>query len=541
MQQFECVLCGGTDIEKRDSIYYCNTCGCRYSEKEAKKLMDESTSNNSGAKKIPSSFSAGTISSNNSAVIDNNLLMARNALQAENYKEAEAYSTRVIESDGKNWEAWFIKGKSAGLQSTFYNMRIKEAANSFIKALDCCPKDKQLSLAEDCATQMIRMISGLLRFRLKDYCEFYRDRDDEDIKKMANVIDEINAISTTVVLSLMNTPQISIDTTKKFSTFMIPDDGSMIYAIVVKEIMKEAWDRVERRHRKIEHPDTDDIKRYAGDIISISGGIATFATAMGDNFSNGIRNKLIIDLYEQAIEISKKLIGLRAYSPTFAFGDIHYVSAEIGDTFSAQRNDYQRRISEIKRVAPAQIEAAAKKSTEDYWKAHSKEKEKLISEKEKLTAEKNSLEKTISELEKTKNDVPAKPYLNDISNRITAWMNQKNTVPGLSEKANIETHISDLQSKHSKLGIFKGKEKKEIEAQIEEARRRLPEVQRIIDYHIAAIDSQIAPLSVEKDRLQSIVSQQQAQIETGISPYREKLNKINARITEINEELTKPR
>lgn len=41
MKQLTCEMCGSTDLMKQDGIFVCQTCGCKYSVEEAKKLMIE--------------------------------------------------------------------------------------------------------------------------------------------------------------------------------------------------------------------------------------------------------------------------------------------------------------------------------------------------------------------------------------------------------------------------------------------------------------------------------------------------------------------
>ncbi|MDE5985293.1 MAG: hypothetical protein K2H13_08575 [Eubacterium sp.] len=43
MKQLTCEMCGSTDLMKQDGVFVCQTCGCKYSVEEAKKLMAEIT------------------------------------------------------------------------------------------------------------------------------------------------------------------------------------------------------------------------------------------------------------------------------------------------------------------------------------------------------------------------------------------------------------------------------------------------------------------------------------------------------------------
>ena len=120
MKKLTCEMCGSTELIKQDGVFVCQTCGCKYSIEEARKMMVEGTVEVTGTVKV-----------DNSAAIENYLDMARNALDASNNKEADDYCNRIIEMDVTNWEAWFIKGKSVGWQSTLGNIRIAETINAF--------------------------------------------------------------------------------------------------------------------------------------------------------------------------------------------------------------------------------------------------------------------------------------------------------------------------------------------------------------------------------------------------------------------------
>ena len=94
MKRLTCEMCGSTDLIKQDGVFVCQTCGCKYSIEEAKKMMVEGTVEVTGTVKV-----------DNSAAIENYLDMARNAIDAGNNKEADEYCNKIIEMDTANWEA----------------------------------------------------------------------------------------------------------------------------------------------------------------------------------------------------------------------------------------------------------------------------------------------------------------------------------------------------------------------------------------------------------------------------------------------------
>ncbi len=43
MKQLTCEVCGGNDLIKQDGVFVCQSCGCKYSADEVKKLMVQIT------------------------------------------------------------------------------------------------------------------------------------------------------------------------------------------------------------------------------------------------------------------------------------------------------------------------------------------------------------------------------------------------------------------------------------------------------------------------------------------------------------------
>lgn len=52
MKQLVCEMCGSTELMKQDGVFVCQTCGCKYSVEEAKKMMVEGTVEVAGIVKI---------------------------------------------------------------------------------------------------------------------------------------------------------------------------------------------------------------------------------------------------------------------------------------------------------------------------------------------------------------------------------------------------------------------------------------------------------------------------------------------------------
>lgn len=96
MKQLTCEMCGSTDLMKDGGVFVCQTCGCKYSVEEARKMMVEGTVD-----------VRGTVQVDNSAFVQKYLENARRAKQKEDWDETEKYYNMVEQNDPNNIEAIF--------------------------------------------------------------------------------------------------------------------------------------------------------------------------------------------------------------------------------------------------------------------------------------------------------------------------------------------------------------------------------------------------------------------------------------------------
>ena len=121
MKQLMCEMCCSTDILKQDGVFVCQACGCKYSVEEAERMM-----------------------------IDNFLLMAKSAYKGNNKAEAETFCNKILEIVPDHPQAWLIKGRAAGWQSTLVNIRLSEAINCFANAIACTDESEKDAIIEEC-------------------------------------------------------------------------------------------------------------------------------------------------------------------------------------------------------------------------------------------------------------------------------------------------------------------------------------------------------------------------------------------------------
>lgn len=420
MKQLTCEMCGSTDLIKQDGVFVCQTCGCKYSIEEAKKMMVEGTVE-----------VVGTVKVDNTAAIENYLDMARNALDASNYSEADNYCNRIIEMDIANWEAWFIKGKAVGWQSTLGNIRITETINAFSKAIENCPEEKKEKLGEDCKKELENLQAALLSARIRN---FKTHPSEHDISSLRS---DVQTILTTSVNFLIK------------AQIMIDPLGNIQYARIINNGICDAWQNVYKDYIGDEnHPSDFDLTRLISEGDILINALELALALCGDKDDNKDLNDLKIQIYKNLIHMQKEIKDGQSYEISFDGGWKHYKKSKcLTEQAKIIRQDkiseWQAKISQIKSIGAQKAAEAAQKRREKYWAEHGEERKQLEEEQKDLYLKKDSLSSQIDDL-----------------------LMQANSVPYLIEQQKKEAEISALAAKKESLGLFKGKEKQVIQDQI---------------------------------------------------------------------------
>ena len=184
-------------------------------------------------------------------------------------------------------------------------------------------------------------------------------------------------------------------------------------------------------------------------------------------------------------------------------------------------NEYRNKRVEI----PQQIIAKKRKKEEQerneritkYWEKHAEEKTKLEQEQNDLARQMDELKTQISAIEQ-KNAAALNQLREERDRRL----------PCEVEVSQQRDAIRKLEAQRAKCGIFKGKEKKEIQARLDnEERPKLESLKKIADdektIHHQKVDAQIAAIKEEGKEL------------------REEVAKLKKRSDEITAELTRDR
>ena len=165
MKQMVCEMCGGTDLIKQDGVFVFQTCGCKYSIEEEKKMMIEGNVDVSGS----------TVKVDTSDELKNLYELARRAKTDGNSENAEKYYSQIITKDPSSWEANFY--------TTYYqsmNCKIGEIGIAAARIVNCvdtvfklikdsvADADEQRKAVDEVATKCIS-ISTMLFNAYKNY------------------------------------------------------------------------------------------------------------------------------------------------------------------------------------------------------------------------------------------------------------------------------------------------------------------------------------------------------------------------------------
>lgn len=426
MKRLTCEMCGSTDLIKQDGVFVCQTCGCKYSIEEAKKMMLEGTVEVKGTVKI-----------DQTETLKNSLLMAQNSSKAQNYKEAEKYANRVIEIAPQNAEAWEIKGTAAAWQSTAANNRLPEAVIAWKKAMDFSNSKKEKvrlknEIRKECGKVFVAIVNlNILNFKKIESKSTYE-------LLIQNIFLGINAIN-----------ELTFTTAVSFS------DKAMLFNDVARKLLGVA-SATKPEYRLTER----NTEWYcAVMILEIAADLAC---------ENDLKEKIVRTL--DAMHYGKKRLE--------EFEELY-----TDDRISSQLQ-YFENLS-----ARNEIEEGKRQ----YWREHSEEKQNLEQELSQLSSN-----------------------LETVRENITNTQSAEKLKNAVKERDDYKNKISNTQNDYKKLGLFQGKQKKELRLQIEKYETHLNE-------------------------LSSVISEIEGVIEIEKAPLLKKETAALSRIAEINEELSKER
>lgn len=538
MKRLTCEMCGSTDFLKEDGVFVCQSCGCKYSVEEAKKMMVE------GVVEV-----TGTVSVDTSDAIKHNLELARTASASGNNTQAEERADEILSMNTNVWEAWFIKGYSANYESTYSNDRLAEALNCYKKAMDGLAENldsitcheiallgnmlKELILAPSSRISLYgkffertpneehtMMLTKLLPTQIDSIASLIHHmaalfKDAEDAFKIScqrEGVDESTALN---VLKKITSPELKVGELYFHSLLKL-----MPLAIQAQNSLKDRLksDSIFDYYGTDFHDFTREsnflaeIRIHAGNIISV------FQTALSFAIQPNVDD--VIRIYNRYAEAVNTLTGdkLNAAADPLNTADllIDHIIMELNFILSARtRRRYHNRYStggvtndgcilnesgkkmyeqqklDILKIKDqihkdAQQRAQQRREQEraeqaeanrKYWEDHPEEKKQLEAEINKAQEQINVLDSSIADIEKQMGQIEA---------RLTGG------VPSSEIYENALSRIETLQTERNNLGMFKIKEKKRLSELIDAEQERCAEIKKQMEIEIDERNQRIA-------------------------------------------------
>ena len=123
MKQLTCEMCGSTELVKQDGFFVCQTCGCKYSVEEAKKLMIEGTVE-----------VTGTVQIDRNNEIENKLKNAIQEFEARNLDVSYSLLSDILNIDPNNYQAIIYKALALGWQTSINDPKIAIVTREYQRA-----------------------------------------------------------------------------------------------------------------------------------------------------------------------------------------------------------------------------------------------------------------------------------------------------------------------------------------------------------------------------------------------------------------------
>lgn len=462
MKKIVCDLCECTEFTKEGGFFICQGCGTKYSLEEAKSMMKEVE----GSAPVSSGTPVASVllGNPNQQQLDNILVLATTAYEASNYKEAENYCNRAIELDVMAYKAWFLKAKAVGWSSKTGNLRIEEAAHSFCKAIDFAPVEEKEDVKKQSIEELKQLGLALASLRKNNFIRTIAADEVDGFSADMKVLIE----SLTVLLAHGN-------------AISMPEGYLESIANIMAEGAKSALANVKKVY---------------------DGKLGNFETKMDYT----LKLNTIRILYRKSIEIcdddeDSDLPRYKALRDLLNDGSymvmMYLVGGKIKAEFEQDKRECDNKIAELEKKLADKKATEARKAEEEkqarikaYWEAHADEKASLESEKKSLEDKKAKFTADFA----------------DLDNQITA-ATPSGKVPSEDETDKLKDQIRDLENQCAKLGMFAGKQKKQIGEEIASLSGRVDSLKSKIEEEKKArqaeADKKVAPLKEKKSELQS--------------------------------------
>lgn len=454
MKKLVCEMCGSSDLLKQDGVFVCQGCGCKYSVEEARKMMVEDGETGGPA---PAPAAGRAV---NQTQIDNYLSMAKSALEGSNNEEAENYANKIIEIDPLNWQAWSIKGTAAGWQTTGRNNRYGEGVVAWIKALTYVPEEERSRLRITVTVAAQEIGAAIVQMHGNHFVDYRSEDNKDDVLNAAKYVkDQLKILKEQTEVEVF-TDDFSTRLGRILNGAAVGGSNNADEEFGPEDINrgKYEWERyTQSSDRCLKLLEQAFELSYDDELnFTISKNYVAIATTTRDSCSY----KFVPNPYTDG-----------SYQVDYTFTDgakkIRTSSIETWQKRVSWFDPELRKIhlaAVLKQCEEGRIAFEEEAARAQYWSQHADEKAALEEERRTLTQQADQLEA----------DLAAEPVY--------------------GERDRKREQIDSLNQQKQALGLFKGKEKKAVQEQIDQAQGELDQIAARIGQMEEACSQKLRPL-----------------------------------------------
>lgn len=475
MKRLVCDMCEGTDFVKENGVFVCQGCGCKYSVEEARRMMSE-------APAAPAVQPGVEVQVSNAAQLENLLNLAQSSYDSKNYAQAEEFCNKVIAIDAQNFEAWKLKGMAVNYQITASNPRLLEVYNCLMTAYRVLDDKGKAQKRAQIMTQLRECFEGEIEFWLKQI-EVGRPTKDAVLRAYNSYIDCWNKMQSacedmglgllkSMYLSMIDNHFISCALTRAVSTWK----STVAYNYYREKYSGGRWTTESYR------PSDEIFSTF----VSEGSNLIKLMLYCEKAFNDQTRPEARKNVYSNMIFIHKELIGAQSWkrmvkTTTNGYGAVisrreYWADSKnlTQEAINLRRKDiaeYEQKLREIDNQIAAKAKEEARRKIEEYWRAHAEEKRALDAEQAQLEARLDLLNKNLE------------------------------AIPERAERDRLQERIRMLSGERDALGVFKAREKKALQDQIDALNAEL----RIVNDRYSTLSADISSgISSAKRRLAEI-------------------------------------
>lgn len=409
----------------------------------------------------------GSVQIDRSNEIENRLTNIENEYSVGHMKECFQLCLELLNIDPDNVTAIIYKALADGWTSSTQNSKINSTGIELNRAIKIAAKNSKSVLE-----YMIPCTLVIASF--KELCETMMDA---YVQALGTVID--------------NTNQIAKMTNAELNRLKKMDYTMVNYAM-------EQGEKSMARLRTAQNKLNESQKQTAKQIESI---LAPFSNVVTTVFNEGrldwVYTDEFIDMVCDQINSFKGLINKMSESIPIS---------------SSAKSKYQSLPDEIIKMHSDRKAVLQKQMVDAYWAEHAEEKAAL-------DAELNLIKKQIDSVNIQLNQINQENEggIENLNRR------RNDMVPAEFEQKQCDERINELQNQLNKLGIFKGKQKKEVQSQIDSENEKKSRILKMVD-------QQRAELAAEVDK-------QIKQLNAKLKPYQKQLKELNQKKHKIENKL----